>query len=193
MKPAIVRALFIGALSALVTWLLTYLATGPLIWLGTGTLASVWAMFFGLGSFFFFSAGGDKGSLTHKIASTVWGAVMALFGMYLTSVLPEPDEIMPTAAAFGIGVSLALMILGTRIPLMIRGSHMPLLSALPFAVYGYAAALAAYWWQFLWINPRTEPVIVPDMIVLVGSVIAGTILGYVLGYVSGKFAKTVAS
>ena len=118
---------------------------------------------------------------------------MALFGMYLTSVLPEPDEIMPTAAAFGIGVSLVVMFLGMRIPLMIRGTHMSLLSSLPFAVYGYAATLAVAWWQLLWINPRTEPVIVPDTIVLVGSVIAGTILGYVLGYVSEKFAKTVAS
>ncbi len=96
------------------------------------------------------------------------------------------------AHAFVCGVSLAL-ILGTRIPLMIRGSHMPLLSALPFAVYGYAATLAAFWWQLLWINPRTDPVIIPDTIVLGGSVIAGTILGYVLSYVSEKIAKTVAS
>ena len=192
MKPAIARALVIGTLSALVTWLLIYLAVGPLIWLGNGTLTSVWAMFFGLGSFFYFSSDGHNGGVTHNIASAIWGAVMASFGMYLMSVLPEPDEIMPTAAAFGIGVSLVVMFLGMRIPLMIRGTHMPLLSSLPFAVYGYAATLAVAW-QLLWINPRTEPVIVPDTIVLVGSVIAGTILGYLLGYVSKNIAKSVAS
>ena len=112
-------AIVIGALGALLTWLVF----GPVL---GGLGLSLWAAFIAWASFF--HCGGGESGLQKSLLANIWGAIMATVALAL---IPAVGGLGRLAAPFAGGVTVCVMILG---------AHIPALSAIPAAVYGYAAA-----------------------------------------------------
>ncbi|MGL4397483.1 MAG: DUF1097 domain-containing protein [Hyphomicrobium sp.] len=158
-------ALVIGALGAVATWLFV----GPLAGLGL----SIWAAFIGWGSFY--SAGGGEKGLKDAIIGALWGALMATVALVLIG--------MSGGSALEIAG-----IVGATVAVMILGAHVPLLSAIPAAVYGYAATAAFALMKAGALATSVDVTASPFV-----NVVASMVIGAIFGFISEKIAKSVAS
>ncbi len=158
-------ALVIGALGALATWLFL----DPLAGIGL----SIWAAFIAWGSFY--SNGGGEAGLKNAIVGAIWGALMASLALWL---LPQ----------VGGGVIGTAAVVGVTVGLMILASQVPLLSAIPAAVYGYAATVAFALMKtgasVTAADIATNPLL---------NIVISMAIGALLGFLSEKIAKSVAS
>lgn len=163
-------ALVIGALSVLLTWLFT----GPVL---GGLGLSLWAAFIAWGSFF--HCGGGENGLKNSVLAAIWGAICATIALVLAG-----------SGALGSLGGLALpVIVGATVALMILGAHVPLFSAIPAAVYGYAATAA-----FALMGNHVGDALsmgIGSMPAL--NVVASMVIGALFGYVSEKIASSLAS
>jgi hypothetical protein len=158
-------ALVIGALGAVATWLFM----GPAAGLGL----QIWAAFIGWASFY--HCGGGEDGLKNTIIAGIWGAIMATVALVLMPMVGMGT----LGAAICVGVTVAILILGTQVPL---------LSAIPAAVYGYAAtagfALLKSGASATSLEISTSPLL---------NIAASLAIGAMFGYVSEKIAKSIAS
>ena len=157
-------AIVIGALGALATWLVLE----PLAAFGL----SIWAVFIGWASFF--SNGGGEGGLKNAIIGAIWGALMATVALIL----------LPIVGGGAIGTA---AVVGATVLVLILGAHVPLLSAIPAAVYGYAATAA-----FALMKSGAAPIGTDIANSPFLNVVASMALGAIFGYVSEKIAKGLA-
>jgi hypothetical protein len=88
----------------------------------------------------------------------------------------------------GLGGLAAPVAVGATVCIMILGAHIPLLSAIPAAVYGYAAT-AAYTLMKTGTTPFGMDLASGPLV----NIVASLILGGVFGYVSEKIAGALAS
>lgn len=162
-------AIVIGALSVLITWLMT--GGGPL------SMLSLWAAFIAWGSFF--NQGGGEGGLQKSLLAAIWGAICATIALVLAN----------SGALAGLGGLALPVIVGATVALMVLGAHVPVFSAIPAAVYGYAATAAFalmgnHVGDALSMSISTMPAL---------NVIASMVVGGLFGYVSEKIAGSLAS
>jgi Protein of unknown function (DUF1097) len=162
-------ALVIGALAVLITWLMT--GGGPL------SMLSIWAAFIAWGSFF--NQGGGENGLKNSLLAAIWGAICATIALVLAN----------SGALGGLGGLALPVIVGATVALMVLGAHVPLFSAIPAAVYGYAATAAFalmgnHVGDALSMNIGTMPAL---------NVIASMVVGGIFGYVSEKIASSLAA
>ena len=158
-------ALVIGVLGAVATWLFL----GPLAGIGL----SIWAAFIGWGSFY--SSGGEETGLQNAIVGAIWGSLMATLALWL---MPQVGGgVMGTAAV--VGVTVGLMILAAQIPL---------LSAIPAAVYGYAATVA---FALMKTGAAVTAADIASNPLL--NIVISMAIGALFGYASQRIAKSVAS
>ncbi len=162
-------ALVIGALAVLLTWLMT--GGGPL------SMLSIWAAFIAWGSFF--NQGGGENGLKNSLLASIWGAICATIALVLAN----------SGALAGLGGLALPVIIGATVALMVLGAHVPLFSAIPAAVYGYAATAAFalmgnHVGDALSMNIGTMPAL---------NVIASMVVGGLFGYVSEKIASSLAA
>ena len=156
-------AVIIGSIGGVATW-------------GAVTLGSafvlIWAIFIGWGSFF--HCGGKEEGLQKTIAGSVWGAIFA------TVALIALTSIGVTAVTAGLCVGITVLV-------MILGAKLPLLSAIPAAVYGYAATAGLFLLAGAGYGEGAGGIIKVAVAIAVSLVI-----GVILGYVSEKIAGAVA-
>lgn len=162
-------ALVIGALSVLLVWLFT----GPM---GSLSLA-VWAAFIAWGSFF--HCGGGENGLKNSLLAAIWGSICATIALVLAN----------SGVFAGLGGLGLPVIVGLTVALMILGAHVPLFSAIPAAVYGYAATAAFalmgnHVADAMSMNLGTMPAL---------NIIASMVIGGLFGYVSEKIAGALAA
>lgn len=155
-------AIVIGALSVLITWLFF----GPL------TGLSLWAAFIAWGSFF--HCGGGENGLKNSLLAAIWGAICATIAFALLN----------SGVLGGLGGLAAPVAVGATVGLMVLGAHIPLFSAIPAAVYGYAATAAFglmgnHVGDALSMSPMASPAL---------NIIASMVIGGIFGYVSEKIA-----
>src|SRR3990172_5660429 len=163
-------ALSIGVLGGIAT----FLFLSPF-----GMGLQIWAAFLGWASFFH-CGGKEKGFLDSVIAN-IWGAVMAGLTLIAVSGTGLADSFgLPIWAGICVAIGVAIMILGAKIPL---------LSAIPAAVYGYAATVALA----LLSQNGLENLTVPTLGNPVLNVAASMAIGGVFGYVSQKVAGALSS
>lgn len=160
-------AIVIGLLGGLLTWLIL----GPVL---GGLGLSLWAAFIAWGSFF--NQGGGESGLQKSLLAGIWGAIMATVALAL---IPALGSLGGLAAPVAVGATVAIMVLG---------AHVPALSAIPAAVYGYAAT-AAYALMKTGADPLGMDLTASPLL----NVVASMILGAVFGYVSEKLAGSLAS
>ena len=160
-------ALVIGLLGALLTWLVL----GPVL---GGLGLSLWVAFIAWGSFF--NQGGGESGLQKSVLAGIWGAIMASVAF---AVLPALGQLGGLAAPVAVGATVAIMVLG---------AHIPALSAIPAAVYGYAAT-AGYTLMHAGTTPFGMDLTSGPLL----NVVASLILGAIFGYVSEKIAGAISS
>lgn len=158
-------AIVIGALSVLLVWLFT----GPVL---GGMALSVWAAFIAWGSFF--HCGGGENGLKNSVLAAIWGSICATIALVLAN----------SGVFAGLGGLGLPVIVGLTVGLMILGAHVPMFSAIPAAVYGYAATAAFalmgnHVGDALSMGLGTMPAL---------NVIVSMAIGAVFGYVSEKIA-----
>ena len=163
-------AIVIGALAVLLTWLFT----GPVL---GGLGLSVWAAFIAWGSFF--NQGGGENGLKNSLLAAIWGSICATIALVLAN----------SGVLAGLGGLALPVIVGATVALMILGAHVPLFSAIPAAVYGYAATAAFalmgnHVGDALSMGIGTMPAL---------NVIASMVIGGLFGYVSEKIAGSLAA
>ncbi len=159
-------ALVIGAMAVLLTWLFL----GPLASL------SLWAAFIAWGSFF--HCGGGENGLKNSLLAAIWGAIWATIALVLNG----------SGVLAGLGGLALPVIVGATVALMILGAHVPLLSAIPAAVYGYAATAA-----FALMKTGADPMSLDLANGPAANVIVSMIIGGLFGYVSEKIASSLAA
>ncbi len=160
----------IGIMGGVATWLFV----GPLAGLGL----AIWATFIAWACFF--HCGGKEEGLKNTIIANIWGAIMATVAIALISRVPF-------AGAFGAGVWVAI-----TVAVMILAAQVPILSAIPAAVYGYAATAAFFLMGQKW----TPPVDALDFALGTGpftTIVVSMVIGAVLGYISEKIAAAIVS
>lgn len=162
-------AIVIGAMGALLTWLIF----GPLGGLGL----SLWAAFIAWGSFF--HCGGGENGLKNSLLAAIWGAVCATLAFVL----------LGSGMLGGLGNLAAPVAVGLTVALMILGAHVPLFSAIPAAVYGYAST-AAY---TLLMGEKASALGTTIQGSPIMNIVASMVLGGLFGYVSEKIASSMAS
>jgi hypothetical protein len=150
---------------------MTWLLLGPVL---GGLGLSLWAAFIAWGSFF--HCGGGESGLQKSLLAGIWGAVMATVALALIPVLAGLGDL---AAPVAVGATVAVMILG---------AHVPVLSAIPAAVYGYAAT-AAYALMKTGADPLGMDLATSPLL----NVVASMIIGALFGYVSEKIASAIAT
>lgn len=158
-------ALVIGVLGGLATWLFL----DPLAGLGL----QIWAAFIGWASFY--HCGGGEDGLKNSVIAGIWGAIMATVAFVL----------MPMV---GMGTLGAAICVGVTVAIMILGAHVPLLSAIPAAVYGYAATAAFALLKTGAAATSADITTSPLM-----NVVASLAIGAAFGYISEKIAKAIAT
>jgi hypothetical protein len=89
----------------------------------------IWAIFIGWASFF--HCGGKEAGLKNSAIANIWGAICA--AVALIAAVALGGSVVTIAIA--VGITVAIMILGAKVPA---------LSAIPAAVYGYAATAALF-------------------------------------------------
>lgn len=162
-------ALVIGALAVLITWLMT--GGGPL------STLSIWAAFIAWGSFF--NQGGGENGLKNSLLASIWGAICATIALVLAN----------SGALAGLGGLALPVIIGATVALMVLGAHVPLFSAIPAAVYGYAATAA-----FALMGNNVGNALSMDLTTMPAlNIIASMIVGGLFGYVSEKIASSLAA
>ncbi|OYW53009.1 MAG: hypothetical protein B7Y80_18775 [Hyphomicrobium sp. 32-62-53] len=157
-------ALVIGALGAVATWLFL----GPLAALGL----QIWVAFIAWASFY--HCGGGEAGLKNSISGGIWGAIMATVAFVL----------MPLVGMGTLGTALCV---GATVAIMIMGAHSSMLSAIPAAVYGYAATAA-----FTLLKSGAAPLstdIATSPLLNVG---LSLIIGVLFGYASERLATSLA-
>lgn len=162
-------AIVIGALSVLLVWLFT----DPM----GGLALSVWAAFIAWGSFF--HCGGGEAGLKNSVLAAIWGSICATIALVLAN----------SGMLGGLGTLALPVIVGLTVALMVFGAHVPVFSAIPAAVYGYAAAAAFalmgnHVGDALSMGIDTMPAL---------NIIVSMVIGAVFGYVSEKIAGTLAA
>ena len=160
-------AIVIGLLGGLLTWLLL----GPVL---GGLGLSLWVAFIAWASFF--HCGGGEAGLQKCLLAGIWGAIMATVALAL---IPALGSLGGLAAPVAVGGTVAVMILG---------AHIPVLSAIPAAVYGYAATAG-----FALMKTGADPLSVDLGTSPLLNVVASMIIGTVFGYVSEKIAGSIAT
>ncbi len=160
-------ALVIGAMAVLITWLFL----GPLSGL------SLWAAFIAWGSFF--HCGGGEAGLKNSLLAAIWGAVCATIAFALLN----------SGLLGGLGGMAIPVAVGLTVALMVLGAHIPLFSAIPAAVYGYAATAAFalmgnHVGDALATSPMTSPLL---------NVVVSMVIGGLFGYVSEKIATSLVA
>ena len=158
-------ALVIGVLGGVLTWLMF----GPLAGL------SLWAAFIAWGSFF--NQGGGESGLQKSLLASIWGAVMATVAL---AVLPSLGALGSLAAPVAVGATVAIMILG---------AHIPALSAIPAAVYGYAATAGFA----LLMGNKAEVLGTTVLSSPFLNIVSSMIIGGIFGYVSEKIAGALVA
>lgn len=156
-------AIVIGVLGAAATWLFL----SPLAGLGL----QIWAAFIAWGSFF--HCGGGLDGFKNSAISAVWGSLMATLALILIPIVGMGNE----GVAICVGLTVALMILG---------AHVPLLSAIPAAVYGYAATAAFALLKSDAIVTSTSITTSPFL-----NISVSMLIGALFGYVSQQIAKVL--
>ena len=165
MKLVTALALVIGLMGGVLTWLMF----GPL------TGLSLWAAFIAWGSFF--HCGGGESGLQKSLLAGIWGAVMATVAL---AVLPSLGALGSLAAPVAVGATVAIMILG---------AHIPALSAIPAAVYGFAATAAFA----LLMGDKASVLGTTIMDSPLLNVVSSMVIGGIFGYVSEKIAGALAA
>jgi hypothetical protein len=160
-------AIVIGLLSVLITWLFF----GPLSGL------SLWAAFIAWGSFF--NQGGGESGLQKSLLAGIWGAVCATIAFVLLN----------SGVLGALGGLAAPVAVGATVALAVLGAHLPLLSAIPAAVYGYAATAAFA----LMGNHVADALSTTVSASPIMNVVASMIIGGIFGYVSEKIAGALVA
>jgi len=163
MSGLVALALSIGGLGGVATWL----AFGPL-----AGFVTIWAIFIAWGSFF--HSGADNAALKNTITAGIFGAVMAGIAFILMGAVSLGDTL---TAPVWVGVTVFVLVMGSKIPAF---------SAIPVAVYGYAAtaAYAIHVGGSTSAADATNPVIVIAL-----SFIVGAVFGMVSGKLAGALTK----
>jgi hypothetical protein len=155
-------AVVIGIMGGLATWAAVALGSGFVL---------IWAVFIGWGSFF--HCGGKEDGLQKSIAANIWGAICAAVALIaLTSI-----GVTPVMAGICVGVTVVVMILGAKVPL---------LSAIPAAVYGYAATAA-----LLLLGGAAYGEGAGGIVKVAAAIAVSMVVGNVLGYISEKLVGAV--
>ena len=164
-------ALTIGALGGIATYL--FLADHYALGL------QIWAAFLGWASFFH-CGGKEKGFLDSALAN-IWGAVMAGLTLLAVSRTGLANSLtLPIWAGICVAIGVALMVLGAKLPL---------LSAIPAAVYGYAATVALTLLTASGLDNLTAPSLANPVANVAASMVIGAVFGYVSEKIAGLLAK----
>ncbi len=164
-------AIVIGLLGGLATY---FFLADPL-----GLGLQIWAAFLAWGCFY--HCGGKIGGLTSGIIGNLWGIVMATLTLLVINNVGLADSLtLPVWAGICVGVGVLVMILG---------AHVPMLSAIPAAVYGYAATAALVLLSTNGLNALGEPSLANPAVVVAMSMIVGAVLGYISEAIAGSIAK----
>jgi len=155
-------AIVIGVMGAIATWLAVTLGSPYLL---------IWAAFIGWGSYY--HCGGKESGLKNSAAANVWGAICAAVALIVLLAM----GVTAVTAGICVGVTVAILILGAKVPA---------LSAIPAAVYGYAATAALFLHGAAAYGEGSGAVIKVAVAVAISMVI-----GNILGYVSEKIAGSV--
>lgn len=158
-------AVIIGIMGGLATWAAVTLGSAFVL---------IWAIFIGWGSFF--HCGGKEEGLQKAIAASIWGAICAAVALIvLTSI-----GVTPVTAGICVGVTVVIMILGAKVPA---------LSAIPAAVYGYAATAGLFLLGGAGYGAGAGGIVKVAAAIAV-SLVIGAILGYLSEKIAGAVAKT---
>ena len=155
-------AIVIGVLGGAATWLYV----GPMAAFGL----QIWATFIAWACFY--HVGGGEAGLKNTIAANIGGAICATVALVLI-------------ARFGGGAVGAGIWVAVTVAVMILAAQVPMLSAIPAAVYGYAAVAAfglLKGGDALDFGLGTGPFT---------TVVVSMVIGAVLGYVSQKIANVI--
>jgi len=173
MSGLVALALSIGGLGGVATWL----ALDPL-----AGMVTIWAIFIAWGAYF--HNGADAAALKNTIVCGIFGSVIAGVAFALI-----------TKVGLGSGTSLAInaaVWVGITVFVLVFASKVPALSAIPTAVYGFAAtaAYAIHAGADLSAAGNTvafdfsNPVIVISLSIIIGAV---------FGLVSGKLSAALTN
>lgn len=155
-------AIVIGVMGAIATWLAVSIGSPYLL---------IWAAFIGWASFF--HCGGKESGLKNSAAANVWGAICAAVALIVLLAM----GVSAVTAAICVGVTVAIMIFGAKVPA---------LSAIPAAVYGYAATAGLFLLGAASYGEGSGAAIKAAVAIAISMVI-----GNVLGYISEKIAGSV--
>lgn len=158
-------ALVIGALGAVATWLFM----GPAAGLGL----QIWAAFIGWASFY--HCGGGEDGLKNTVIAGIWGSIMATIALLMIPIV-------------GMGTLGAALCVGATVGIMILGTQIPMLSAIPAAVYGYAATAG-----FALLKSGASVTAIDITVNPFLNIAASLAIGALFGYVSERLAKSIAS
>ncbi len=165
-------AVSVGLLGGLATY--AFLADH----LGLGI--QIWAAFLAWGSFY--HCGGKTAGLQASVFGNLWGILMALLTLIVVTQTGVANSLtLPVWAGICVAVGVGIMILASQISIF---------SAIPAAVYGYAATVA---FALLWgpgLNNLMEPSLLNPAVIIAISMIIGGILGYISEMFAGTLAKT---
>ncbi|WP_407050236.1 DUF1097 domain-containing protein [Methyloraptor flagellatus] len=156
-------AIVIGALGAIAT----YLVLGP----AAGLQLQIWIVFIAWASYF--HCGGNEAAAKSSFVANVWGAVCATVALILIGKLG------------GQGLIVISIIVGVTVAIMILGAHVPLLSAIPAAVYGYAATAG-----YALLSKADAMNFAPGGVLT--TVVLSCLVGVIFGWLSGKIAGAIA-
>jgi hypothetical protein len=151
----------------------TYLCLSNFFGLGL----QIWAAFIGWASFY--HCGGKVQGFTSSILANLWGVVWGALTLIAFSNL---DFGLPAPIWAGICVAIG-------VGLMIIGAKIPIFSAIPAAVYGYAA-LVAFALLTNSVPGLLDPMVTNPVVVVGLSMIGGAIFGLISEAFAGAMAKS---
>ncbi len=151
----------------------TYLFLSPLGW-----GMQIWAAFIGWASFY--HCGGKMPGFWASVVANIWGVIWAVLTLLAVTRLGMADSLsLPVWAGICVAVGVGLMVLGAKIPIF---------SAIPAAVYGYAATVA-----FTLLTNAADALTVPDItnpaIIVAVSLVIGNVFGLISEALAGVLAK----
>ena len=163
---------------ALIIGLLGGLATFAFLSDFGGLGLQIWAAFIAWASFF--HCGGKTAGFTSSLLGNLWGVLLAALTLIAFSSLGLGDTLgTPVWAGICVAIGVALMILGANIPIF---------SAIPAAVYGYAAT-AGFALLSNAVPSLTDMSLANAAVVVAISMIVGNVLGYISEAIAGSMAS----
>jgi uncharacterized protein DUF1097 len=172
MKLITALAIVIGLLGGLATY--AFLADH------TGFGLQIWAAFIAWGSFY--HCGGKVSGLQSSLLGNIWGIVMAALTLAVFNGAGLAESLTAPVWA-GICVAIGVMV-------MILAANIPFLSAIPAAVYGFAATAAFALLTSNGLEMLLMPTEQNPAVVVAISMIIGGILGYISEAIAGSLAKS---